>query len=314
MGRYSKYDHYWPEYVSVSERKAKAEMQLKKLMAKSETKKLNPVTINGRNISSSWWGNAWCENLESYADYYSRIGRGKSYVRNGMVLDLKISKGKIEAIVAGSRPNPYTCTIDVTPITPATWENIKEHLGTKFDSIQILLSGLFPEALKHIFSSKEFGFFPSPKEIKMDCSCPDWASLCKHLAAVFYAVGARLDKNPELIFTLRGADIKELTSEAIKTHKKSLLKKAANAKKSKKIIDNTDDTISTMFGIDISDNEWVDLIKASKKGQKKNRSAKKKLKKKLSSTSVRKKKPKIHSTAKSHAKLNKKINPNKKIN
>ncbi len=248
MSRYSNYG--FPAYVTGAERKAKAEKQLKNLKSKNKTGELSPMVIDGRNISSSWWGKAWCQNLESYADYHNRIGRGKSYVRNGMVIDLKIFKGKIEALVAGSRPQPYECSINIAPLIPKAWKNIKEHLNSKFDSLQILLNGDFPEPLQHVFSSREHGFFPTPKEITMDCSCPDWAILCKHLAAVLYGVGARLDKNPELIFTLRGVDATELISETIQSHKGTLLDKAKEAKKRKVIINITDNELGAMFDID----------------------------------------------------------------
>lgn len=251
MSRYDRYNDYvFPAYVSVAEKKARAEKQLKNLQSKNKTNQLSPVVIKGRNISSSWWGKAWCQNLESYADYSNRIDRGKSYVRNGMVIDLKIFKGGIEALVAGSSPKPYKCLINIAPLVPKAWENIKEHLTSKFDSLQTLLSGNFPEPLKHVFSFKDHGFFPTPKEIKMDCSCPDWASLCKHLAAVLYGVGAKLDKNPELIFTLRGVDVSELITETIQAHKGSLLEKAKEAKKRKTIINITDNELGAMFDID----------------------------------------------------------------
>lgn len=252
MGRYGRYSDYgYPQYETVAEKRAKAEKALDKFKSKNKTDNMSPIVIEGRNIAKSWWGKAWCENLESYADYSNRIDRGKSYVRNGMVIDLKISKGLVSALVMGSRPTPYKCDITIKTLDEKAWSNLKTKLQSKFDSLQTLLAGEFPEDLKHVFSSKENGFFPSPKEIKMNCSCPDYADLCKHLASALYGVGAKLDANPELIFTLRGADINELTSSVLQSHKKTLSDKVSKAKKSKKVIKMKDSDIGSIFGIDI---------------------------------------------------------------
>lgn len=275
MSRYSRYSDYgYPQYETVAEKKAKAEKALAKFKAKNKDDSLSPIVIEGRNIAKSWWGKAWCENLESYADYENRIDRGKSYVRNGMVIDLKISKGLISALVVGSRPTPYKCDITIKTLDEKAWNSLKTKLHDKFDSLQTLLAGEFPEDLKDVFSSKESGFFPSPKEIKMQCSCPDYASLCKHLASVLYGVGAKLDTSPELIFTLRGVDTNDLTSSVIESQKKVLTEKATKAKKSKKVIEMGDSDISSVFGIDIQMEESV--LEAPAKPKKKPTTIKKK--------------------------------------
>lgn len=258
MSRYDNWGYGFPQYETVAEKREKALKALEKFKSKNKTESLSPVVIEGRNIAKSWWGKAWCENLESYADYSNRIDRGKSYVRNGMVIDLKISKGFITALVVGSGPAPYRCDISIKTLDEKAWNNLKTKLQNKFDSLQTLLAGEFPEDLKHVFSSKEYGFFPAPKEIKMNCSCPDYAELCKHLASVLYGVGARLDNNPELIFTLRGVDINELTSSVIQSQKKKLSEKAGKAKQSKKVIKMKDSDLSSVFGIDVTMEELVD--------------------------------------------------------
>ncbi|HBM16141.1 MAG TPA: hypothetical protein DD381_07370 [Lentisphaeria bacterium] len=252
MSRYERYSNYgYPEYESAAERREKAVRNLAKLQSKGKHGDLSPIVIEGTKIAKSWWGKAWCENLESYADYSNRIGRGRSYVKNGLVIDLKISKGLVTALVMGSSSTPYKIEISIKTLESKVWSNLKEKLKNKFDSLQTLLCGEFPEDLKHVFSSKDFGFFPSPKEIKMDCSCPDYASLCKHLAAVLYGVGAKLDSKSELIFTLRGVDVNELTASVMEEQKKVITEKVTKAKKSKKIIEIEDTEMSAVFGIDI---------------------------------------------------------------
>ena len=154
--------------------------------------------IEGTAIARTWWGKAWNKNLESYADYHNRIGRGRSYVRHGAVLDLQIGSGLVESLVQGSRSRPYSVTIRIKAMGKKNWEEIKTASQGKLDSLQELLAGKFPKGLGEIFTTQGKGLFPSPKEIDFDCSCPDWASMCKHVAATLYGIGARLDQDPEL--------------------------------------------------------------------------------------------------------------------
>lgn len=250
MARYKKYSGYecYPQYESVAEKKAKVQKNLNKLKAKTALE-LNPIVIEGRTISNSWWGKSWCKNLERYSDYSNRIGRGRCYVKNGFVVDLTISEGKIESLVMGSGAKPYKCVINISTLSGSAWKTIKEKIGSKFDSIQVLLAGKFPTDLQDILSSLDYGFFPKPKEIKMDCSCPDWATMCKHIAATLYGVGARLDESPELIFTLRGVDMKELIDKTIKSHTDSLIKRAINIKSSR-IMKVEEQSLGKLFNID----------------------------------------------------------------
>ncbi len=207
------YDRY-PPYVSVAEKAARAERTRRQLEKKGQ--KLDPVCVEGRTIARSWWGQAWCRNLERYADYSNRIGRGRSYLRCGAVLDLKIEQAKVTALVQGSRSQPYKVAIRIAALAGKVWERIRADCAGKIDSLQALLSGAFPEDLGELFTVQHSGLFPSPAEIQFDCSCPDWASMCKHVAATLYAVGTRLDRSPELFFVLRGVSVEELVGGAVR--------------------------------------------------------------------------------------------------
>lgn len=232
---------YYPEYVSVSEKRAKALKNAKAL--EKNGVKLEPVAANGAKIAKSFWGRAWCENLERYSDYSNRLPRGRSYLRNGFVIDLKISKGTIDALVAGSQV--YKVCIKIDPLPDEKWKKLISSCSGQISSLIELLKGRFSDATMGKICDKDEGMFPSPKEIHLDCSCPDWASMCKHVAAVLYGVGARLDHSPEMIFTLRGVDKLDLVGHAVKGGQ--LLKKASR-KKAAKIADSD---ISDVFGIEI---------------------------------------------------------------
>lgn len=235
----------FPKYVSVAEKKEKAKKSVEKLKKKNPD--ISPIIISGRSIAKTWWGQSWNKNLESYSDYSNRIERGRSYVRNGAVLDLKISKGNIDALVQGSSSKPYNINITINPLPSNIWEEIIKECAGKIDSLQELIEGKFPKALSDLFTAKGKGLFPSPEEIKLQCSCPDWANMCKHVAAVLYGVGARLDDSPSLFFELRNINIDELISEAINKKSQTLFEKSKI--KSSRIIDESD--ISDMFGIDM---------------------------------------------------------------
>ncbi|MGH7959829.1 MAG: hypothetical protein ACREH8_22835, partial [Opitutaceae bacterium] len=141
-----------------------------------------------------------------------RLPRGRTYVRNGSVIDLQIASGKISAMVMGSQL--YRGTIAIAPLAPQRWKAIKAACSGKIDSLVGLLQGRLSDAVMRIITDRDSGLFPAPSEIKLDCSCPDWADLCKHHAAVLYGVGARLDAQPELLFVLRGVDHLELIGAA----------------------------------------------------------------------------------------------------
>ncbi|MBI4650455.1 hypothetical protein HY745_04045 [Candidatus Desantisbacteria bacterium] len=252
------YDYYrFPRYVSVGEKRAKAEKSLKQLKKKNPDMK--PVIIEGQKLARTWWGEAWNKNLEKYADYSNRIGRGRCYLRHGAVLDLKITQGEVKSLVQGSSAKPYSITIKIKPINKNIWEKIKKECEGKIESLQELLEGGFPKALREIFTTKGCGLFPSPDEINFECSCPDWASMCKHVAATLYGIGVRLDEDPKLFFTLRKAEMDDLITQALQSKSKKMLKKAK--KKTARVIDKKD--LSGIFNIDMD--EKVEIRKKHKK-------------------------------------------------
>ena len=210
MSRYS----FYPPYVPVAERKRKAAAAAKKLSAKSG-RALAPVTLATKKIATTFWGKAWCDNLEAYSDYENRLPRGRTYVRNGSVIDLQITNGKVEALVQGS--NLYKIAIGFQPLAPKCWMNFKARSAGKVTNLLDLLQGRLSKEILADLTAKGAGLFPAPKEIELGCSCPDWADMCKHVAAVLYGVGARLDEKPELFFTLRGVKMEELLSAATAT-------------------------------------------------------------------------------------------------
>jgi uncharacterized Zn finger protein len=200
----------YPPYVPVAVRKEKAAKAAAKLLKKGAAHQ--PVQLNGKTIVRTFWGKAWCENLESYSDYSNRLPRGRSYVRNGSVLHLEIRRGEIEALVSGS--SLYKIKIGIKPVNKKQWDTLRRECSGSIGSLLELLSGKLSERVMGVMTSKTGGLFPKPSEIELNCSCPDWAEMCKHVAAVLYGVGARLDDKPELLFTLRHVDHKELVSRA----------------------------------------------------------------------------------------------------
>ena len=241
------YGGYAP-YVTVAEKQAKAKRQAEKLRKKFGD--LHPVSVTGRTLARSWWGKSWNQNLERYSDYANRLPRGRSYLTNGMVLDLQIEKETIRGIVAGTASEPYQITIRIQALSDSYWKHLVETALGKIESLQELLEGKFPEDLKELFFTKESGLFPSPKEIQLKCSCPDWAVMCKHVAAVLYGVGARLDTSPDLFFTLRGVNMDDLIRQVVQQETRNLL--SDTAVQSSRIIPITESNIaelSELFGI-----------------------------------------------------------------
>jgi len=235
---------YFPPYVSVAERKAHGARMLAKLLKKAKRAPEPVVLTSGRrHVATTFWGKAWCENLERYADFANRLPRGRTYVRNGSVLDLAIGKGTVAAYVAGSEL--YTVTIGIKPLVKTRWRQVVRRCTGRIGSLVGLLRGeLGAEVLNVLCDAKE-GLFPEPREISLDCSCPDQAEVCKHVAAVLYGVGSRLDQKPELFFVLRQVDQGELigsaTSRAVSRPRKGAAKRLAA------------DKLADVFGIDIVD-------------------------------------------------------------
>jgi uncharacterized Zn finger protein len=200
----------WRPYVSVAERRRKAEREMQKLKKKGHT--VLPVVIEGRTIAKTFWGKAWCDNLERYSDFENRLPRGRTYVRNGSVVDLEIAAGVVNALVSGSEI--YRVAVKVSAVPKARWNSICTDCAGAIDSLVELLQGRFSKGIMERICQQKTGLFPAPAEIQFSCSCPDWASMCKHVAAVLYGIGARLDDQPELLFKLRKVDEKDLIAKA----------------------------------------------------------------------------------------------------
>jgi uncharacterized Zn finger protein len=260
----------WRPYVSQAERRAKAMREMAKLKKKGHP--VAPVVLKGRTIASTFWGKAWCDNLEAYRDYDNRLPRGRTYVRNGSVVDLQIATGEISARVSGSAL--YKVKVDIVPVPGARWKSICKDCAGGIDSLVELLQGRFSKGVMERICRQRSGLFPAPEEIRFSCSCPDWASMCKHVAAVLYGVGARLDDQPELLFRLRKVDEKDLLAGAAAglpvTRKKPRAGKVLNAA-----------DISGIFGLDLdAEPALVPAKVASRKPAKKAPTAKPKRKKK----------------------------------
>ncbi len=203
---------------------------------------MQPVEVEGRKIAASFWGKAWCKHLESFSDYENRLPRGRSYLRNGSVCHLEIRTGQILAMVSGS--SLYDVKIDIKPLEKSAWNAIKKQCGGKIGSMLELLQGKLSDNVMSIVTDRKKGLLPLPGEIKLGCSCPDWADMCKHVAAVMYGVGSRLDRSPELLFTLRGVDAGELITAGIGLP-------ASDAQSAGATI--AEDMISDIFGIDMAE-------------------------------------------------------------
>ena len=198
----------WAPYVPVAERRRKAARAAERL--RKQGRVLAPVTIAGRAIATTFWGRAWCDNMESYRDYESRLPRGRTYVRNGSVLDLQITPGRVTALVNGSEL--YRIAISIKQVPAAAWRRICADCAGRIESLVGLLQGKFSKGVMDRLCRQENGLFPRPSDIRFACSCPDHASMCKHVVAVLYGVGARLDHEPELLFRLRAVDETELVA------------------------------------------------------------------------------------------------------
>ncbi|MDH4316880.1 MAG: hypothetical protein OEV64_00690 [Desulfobulbaceae bacterium] len=237
----------YPRYVSVAEIKEKAMKKIAQLIKKNPD--INPVVTNGNDLAKTWWGQSWNTNLESYADFSNRIGRGRSYVRHGAVLDLQITEGRVEALVQGSSLKPYEVLVTIKKLSRETTEVIKSGCRGKLSSLQDLLGGTFPKELNELFLARGTGLFPIPKEIYFSCNCKDMAVMCKHVAATLYGIGVRFDEDPLLFFKLRSIEVGELVAQAVRERTGDLLSKIEV--KSDKIIKGGD--LSDLFGIELDD-------------------------------------------------------------
>jgi len=240
-----RYDGGWPAYVPVAERRRKAEREVAKLRKKGHA--TAPVQIEGRAIVTTVWGKAWCDNLESYRDYESRLPRGRTYVRNGSVIDLQIGPREVNALVSGSAI--YKVTIGIASVPAAQWQSICAGCAGRIDSLVELLQGRLSKGVMERICRQGTGLFPKPSDIRFSCSCLDFASMCKHVAAVLYGVGARLDRNPELLFRMRAVDENDLLADlgdAIPTSKLP----------GERVLAGED--VSALFGLDMAGPDGMD--------------------------------------------------------
>jgi uncharacterized Zn finger protein len=234
------YDHYYKPYVSAAEKAKKLEKKLKKLTKGGYV--LTPVKLPSKVIAKTFWGKAWCENLERYSDLENRLPRGRAYVRNGSVVDLKIGPGSVSAMVNGS--SLYDVVVTISPVAAPHWKAIRKDCAGGIDSLVELLQGRLSKAVMERICEPKTGLFPQPAEIKMACSCPDYAGVCKHIAAVIYGTGARLDEQPELLFRLRQVDEKDL----IATAEELRIPKSGSGSKKKL----ASDDLSALFGLEMA--------------------------------------------------------------
>ena len=238
------YYNYRP-YVSVAKRRQQAQHEMEKRRKRGLP--VSPVAIAGRTIAHTFWGKAWCDNLESYSDYANRLPRGRTYVRNGSVVHLEIQPGKISALVSGSEL--YTVEITITALSDSHWNCLKRECSGQIGSLVELLQGRLSKSVMDLVTQRDKGLFPKPAEIKMKCSCPDWAGVCKHIAAVMYGIGARLDEKPELLFVLRKVDHLELIAGAVDGAPVAKVGKS----RGKKTIATSD--LADVFGIEMTGEE-----------------------------------------------------------
>jgi uncharacterized Zn finger protein len=232
----------WRPYVPVAERRRKARRELKKLKKKGQS--IAPVTIEGRTVAKSFWGNAWCTNLERYSDFTNRLPRGRTYVRNGSVVDLQVAKGEVVAFVSGSEL--YEIKIGIAPVARRHWKSICRDCSGTIDSLVELLQGRLAKGVMDRVCREGDGLFPSPDDITLSCSCPDWADMCKHVAAVLYGIGARLDEQPRLLFVLRGVDENDLLASAGRD-----LSLTKTASVPAQVLDESD--VGALFGLEMAE-------------------------------------------------------------
>ena len=243
----------WSRYVPAAERRARARREMNKLRKKGRD--IQPVDIVGRTIARSFWGKRWCDHLESFSDYANRLPRGRTYVRNGSVCHLEIHQGRIGAIVSGSEP--YDVTIRISKLKAAIWKSIKARCSGQIGSMLELLHGRLSQQVMGVVTDRNHGLFPKPSEIQFNCSCPDWAAMCKHVASVLYGVGSRLDDRPESLFLLRGVDTAELIATEMTLPGDAATDDAL-----------ADDALAGIFGIDLDPGDALPAPKAPAKPRK----------------------------------------------
>jgi uncharacterized Zn finger protein len=235
MARYGDF----PEYVPAAEKRRRVQAEIAKRKKRGET--ITPIAIDGKKIAATFWGASWCAHLEGYSDYENRLPRGRAYVRNGSVLHLASAEGRVDALVQGSEL--YEVAVTIAPLAAPRWKAIVDASAGAIDSLVELLQGKLSSGVMKVVTDRATGLFPGPRDIRLKCSCPDYASMCKHVAAVLYGVGARLDTEPELLFVLRKVNHLDLMASATKAEP------VAARRSGKKVIAEAD--LGGVFGIDL---------------------------------------------------------------
>lgn len=248
MGRWNS---GWPRYVPVAEKREQAKKKISKLRKKGLD--LEPVEIEGRKIARTFWGAGWCDHLESFSDYANRLPRGRSYVRNGLVCHLVLSECRIEAMVMGSKI--YNVEININSLPAEKWARLRKNCAGKIGSLMELLEGKLSVNVMTFMSDRQEGLFPLPGEIKFHCDCPDWAGMCKHVAAVLYGAGKRLDERPELLFMLRGVNQEDLIMSGTESAVMAGDSEGEGKKSRRRRV--ADRQLEDVFGIDLGTVEGV---------------------------------------------------------
>jgi len=251
---------YYNDYVPVAKRRDQALKKIEQLKKKGEDiQPIGPLPVRGL-IAKSFWGKGWCKHMEQFSDYENRLPRGRSYVRNGAVYHLSIASGVVTANVSGS--SPYKLTIHIEPLDAKKWESIKASCKGKIGSLIELLQGKISDEIMTVVTDPKNGLFPHPNEIRFNCNCPDWADMCKHVAAAMYGIGVRLDTEPELLFKLRGVNLEELI--AVDTAIEDL----TGGKRSRRRRTLQSEQISDVFGIELEEDTPAPRPRKPKKQKK----------------------------------------------
>ena len=235
----------WPRYVPIADRVQGGARHAARLAKQGRA--LRPVAARGRGriLATTFWGRAWCDNLAAYAVLSNRLERGRSYLRNGLVIDLDIAPGTVTALVSGSEV--YRIRVRIKPMPHPRWKAVVKACAGKIESVVELLAGRFDESVMAQVCRQGKGLFPAPAEIGYECTCPDgfgggW--LCKHVAATLYGVGVRLDEDPELLFRLRRVAHADLLARA-----SAALAVTGPKGGARRVI--AADRLSSVFGIDL---------------------------------------------------------------
>lgn len=239
------------DYLSVAERRARGQSMLARML-RPEKRRAEPVAVEGRAIARTFWGQSWCRNLERYSDFASRLPRGRNYARNGSILDLRVLPGRVNAYVAGY--DLYTVEVTIAPLAARRWQRVVSACGSRIGSLIDLLRGELSSEVMTVLTDAKGGLFPEPREIEMQCSCPDAAVMCKHVAATLYGVGARLDVRAELFFTLRQVDQADLVANAHAAEALTTTRRRGDAKHTRVATQE----LESIFGIEIADDGPVD--------------------------------------------------------